>query len=83
MGLGGLVIYLLLIYKLLRTLWQQIKLRVDQQSAISCLSVGLFAALMALLAVNVFTPYLNHPLGIGFILIVSVWLDFIQKKEIE
>src|SRR3989338_6597404 len=96
-GLGGLVIYLLLIFKLLQALWQRVKLQTpnlelkigskfkipNSKFQIQSLSVGLFAALTALLAVNVFTPYLNHPLGIGFILIVSVWLDFIQKKEIE
>ncbi|KKS40010.1 MAG: hypothetical protein UV02_C0049G0001, partial [Candidatus Kuenenbacteria bacterium GW2011_GWA2_42_15] len=88
-GLFGVFIYLLLIFKLLQALWQRVKLQTpnlelkigskfkipNSKFQIQSLSVGLFAALTALLAVNVFTPYLNHPLGIGFILIVSVWLD--------
>ena len=33
------------------------------------LSLGMTLALVALLAVNIFSPYLNHPLGIGFIIL--------------
>ncbi len=35
------------------------------------LSLGLLAGLAALLATNMFSPYLNHPLGIGYILLVA------------
>lgn len=81
-GLIGLVIYLLLIFKLLRSLWQEVnfkprvsnfeshnKLKIKNPK----LSLGIFLALISLLVVNIFTPYLNHPLGIGFVLIVSVF----------
>ena len=57
-GLIGLIIYLLLITKILCRLYN---LRPD-----------FFLALIALLAVNVFSPYLNHPLGIGFIILSSL-----------
>ncbi len=81
-GLFGVFIYLLLIYKLLQTLWQQVKSAIsNQQSAISNLSLGLSLAIIALLAVNIFTPYLNHPLGIGFVLVVSVWLSYNQTNQ--
>ncbi len=63
-GLFGLVIYLLLIFKILQALYINLS---------SPLSLGLFLALISLLALNIFTPYLNHPLGIGFILLVSVY----------
>jgi len=39
----------------------------------SNLQSGLFLALISLLIVNIFTPYLNHPLGIGAIMLVSVF----------
>lgn len=61
-GLVGVFIYLLLIFKIAQVLWQQTKFQ-----------SGLLLALIALLAVNIFTPYLNHPLGIGFILITSIY----------
>jgi O-antigen ligase len=39
------------------------------------LFLGIFAALLFLAVVNAFTPYLNHPLGIGFLLLASclIW----------
>lgn len=83
-GLAGLFVYLLLIYKLLCVVWQQTKSAIsNQRSAISNSLPGLFLSLLALLTVNVFTPYLNHPLGIGFILIISVWLNCQQAKELS
>lgn len=35
------------------------------------LIIGLLIGLIALLTTNIFSPYLNHPLGIGFVLLVS------------
>ncbi len=37
----------------------------------SVLALGLLAGLIALLATNVFSPYLNHPLGIGLFMILG------------
>jgi hypothetical protein len=55
-------IYLFVIYKILKRLTG-----VEDKIKIS------FAlALVALLVVNIFSPYLNHPLGIGFIILISV-----------
>lgn len=33
--------------------------------------LGMLVALVALLATNIFSPYLNHPLGIGYILLMA------------
>lgn len=76
-GLVGLSIYLLLIFKLLQSLWQQINSKIilnikDQRFNVS---LGLLLALISLLVVNIFTPYLNHPLGIGFILLASIFIN--------
>ncbi|MEI8361574.1 MAG: hypothetical protein WCG01_05565 [bacterium] len=38
----------------------------------STTGITLIALLITLMAVHVFTPYLNHPLGIGFIILVLV-----------
>lgn len=64
-GWLGLLIYLWLLVKILQTLWQQFNL--------SPLNLGISLALLALLVVNIFTPYLNHPLGIGFILLATIY----------
>lgn len=37
------------------------------------LDAGVLLGLVALLATNVFSPYLNHPLGIGLIALVAGW----------
>ncbi len=69
-GLLGLSIYLLLIYKVLQFFWHQI----NTQSQLN-INLGLFLSIIALLSVNTFTPYLNHPLGIGIILVASTYLN--------
>ena len=64
LGLIGLAIYLFLI--------------VSQYYAgfknFSATSFAFLTALTALLVVNIFSPYLNHPLGIGFIMLTIVTL---------
>ena len=65
-GLVGLFIYLLLIFRILQTLKN---------------SIGLALALITLLVVNIFTPYLNHPLGIGFILIISIYAQSLRHHR--
>ncbi|MFA5076548.1 MAG: O-antigen ligase family protein [Patescibacteria group bacterium] len=62
-GLAGLVTYLLLI-------WQIIK-RLSQQK----MAVGLLVGLIGIIVTNIFSPYLNHPLGIGYLLLLSTLSD--------
>ncbi len=60
-GVVGFCIYLFLIFKILRKLFD--------------LRFGFFLALISLLIVNIFSPYLNHPLGIGFLILASVVVE--------
>lgn len=43
------------------------------------LSIGLIIGLVALLATNIFSPYLNHPLGIGYVLFCAAIISAISK----
>lgn len=43
------------------------------------LQVGLFASLVALFVTHVFSPYLNHPIGLGFIIFLTPFL--IEKTK--
>jgi O-antigen ligase len=61
-GIVGLGIYLYLIWKIGAGLWKK---RADNYN------FGLFLGLVALLAINIFSPYLNHPLGIGYLMILT------------
>ncbi|MFH0815079.1 MAG: O-antigen ligase family protein [Candidatus Falkowbacteria bacterium] len=59
-GLFGLLIYLLIIFNAAKAIFRQ--------------SPELIIGLAGLLATHMFTPYLNHPLGIGFIIILACFL---------
>lgn len=71
LGFLGLLTYLLLIFWLLKGAWRQ----VGQERG--NLYLGLAAGLVFLSATNFFTPYLNHPLGIGYLVISSclIWTN--------
>ncbi len=66
-GLIGLGIYLFFICEILKRL---VNFQF-QNTKNYPLQFGFAAALIALLCVNIFSPYLNHPLGIGFIIIAG------------
>lgn len=66
LGLFGFLSYLYLLLNLFFKAWS------------SALRSPLAIALVSLLALNVFTPYLNHPLGLGFIIFMSLILS--QRK---
>ena len=68
LGTLGLLSYLILIFGLIKT-------GIKKISADNGLTIGLLAGLAALLVTNVFSPYLNHPLGIGYIMLVSGLLN--------
>jgi O-antigen ligase len=86
LGLVGLTVYSVLIGWLF---WQGIKKIRNQKSEIkavmtlqaaSCklqanLLSGLLLGLLALCITNIFTPYLNHPLGLGYILLITVIIN--------
>lgn len=64
-GILGLIAYFCLLFVLIKAALLQAKNREPG------FYLSLAAGLVFLAAVNVFTPYLNHPLGIGFIVLSS------------
>ena len=62
-GLLGLISYLLLIFLFLKKSFSQKNL----------FNIGLGVSIFSLVIVNIFTPYLNHPLGIGFLILALVF----------
>jgi len=84
MGILGTLAYLGLIGSVLLALWRVIKEKSEMVLAginIQAISLGVFAALIALAAVHFFTPYLNHPLGIGFIILSSIFAVFVKNRK--
>ncbi len=47
------------------------------------LSIGLFAGLIALYATHAFSPYLNHPIGLGYLLFLIPFLTPKTQKASE
>ncbi|TAL19689.1 hypothetical protein EPN90_02780 [Patescibacteria group bacterium] len=69
MGLGGMIAFLALVLTLLRGLWRGIAVADDRW-----LSLALFLSLVGVSVAHLFSPWLNHPLGIGLVLlIVALW----------
>jgi hypothetical protein len=69
LGILGLIAYLFLIFRLIKG-GLQTGLKTN-----NFLFFGLSAGILFLAVTNIFTPYLNHPLGIGFLLVSSclIW----------
>jgi hypothetical protein len=45
------------------------------------LSLSLATGLIVLMAVNIFSPYINHPLGIGYIILAAAMMEDIKIKK--
>jgi O-antigen ligase len=83
-GLAGLLIYLCLIWQILKK--GIARLTINDPRLTTCdkyLTLGLLLGLIALLITNIFTPYLNHPLGIGYIILLSVAINIFQENKIH
>jgi O-antigen ligase len=76
-GVIGMLIYFFIIFKILKWLinvkaqMSNVKSMTNDQNNYT-LRIGLILALISLLTVNIFSPYLNHPLGIGFLILSFV-----------
>lgn len=75
LGVLGVLAYGLLIYLFVKDFWQKFK------SENNFIYLGLILSIVSLVVVNFFTPYLNHPLGIGFLIISFIFL-FSNKEKI-
>jgi O-antigen ligase len=71
-GLAGLIVYLLLIAKIWRFGW------ILGRSG-EFIPFGFLLGLASLLATNFFSPYLNHPLGIGYIIFCGIIFNQFKK----
>jgi len=70
LGILGLLAYLILFAKLI----------FDGLKIGSYYSLSLAAGLIVILAVNIFSPYVNHPLGIGYLIIAAVMMEQLSLR---
>ena len=80
-GLIGMIIYLFIIFKLIRKSWQLFKKNIDPYYR--SIIIGLILGLVALMITHFFSPYLNHPLGIGYIIILYTCFNILNKGEYQ
>ncbi len=82
-GILGLAIYLWFIWKIFKSGFNLIsKFKNSSNSRefnYKYLIVGLLATLFGLVIINITTPYLNHPLGIGYLLIICITFVSFEK----
>ena len=77
-GILGLLAYLILIWKIFQAGYIAIKNQTKQN--IRNLLLGMILGLIVLLITHVFSPYLNHPLGIGYIIICACIFEYFAKE---
>lgn len=82
-GVTGLIFYLILIFKTIKEGIFKIQNEFKYVSRRPFLGfyLGIFGGMIAFVITNIFTPYLNHPLGIAYIIIASLLLTSIPTKS--
>lgn len=76
-GILGLLIYGILLVNILKQGIQAYKNLPN--SLIKYTTVGILFSLTCLMLIHIFTPYLNHPLGIGYIVLVQMYVDIVSE----
>lgn len=79
MGLVGVIIYIIFLKRLIHDCALRLRALRDEVSAVS---FGLLLALIGLAVTHVFSPYLNHPLGIGIVLLSAALLRAMPVKTV-
>ncbi len=78
-GFLGLALYGFLLAKIWRNGYALMKIATDGEE--QYLLLGLLAGFAALLGTHFFSPYLNHPLGIGFIILLAAIFQTLQDEK--
>lgn len=81
-GIFGLLAYLILLVSIYRFGLKVLR-KYDIQSYEASLVIGLLTGLVVLSAVNATTPYLNHPLGIAYLLLVTAILTALNQTQLS
>lgn len=74
-GFFGLMIYLFLYYAVVK---EGLKILAKQSQVVI---LAFLISLISLLITSIFSPYLNHPLGIGFLLLLSAYINYYSKQN--
>lgn len=75
MGIFGLFAFAYLLFVLVRSALRTIREKHDDRWIV----IGVVSGVVALYAAHVFSPYLNHPIGIGFLIFVLPFFPWQRK----
>ncbi|MBU4512910.1 O-antigen ligase family protein [Patescibacteria group bacterium] len=78
-GIIGLAVYLLFILMIMKQGLKKFK-GIENNGLNKGVCLGLLAGMAVLLVINIFSPYLNHPLGIGYILLCGAIFTSLKSK---
>lgn len=76
-GILGVIAYLIFLVKIVYNTWLA---RVNGSALNKIVATGLLGLITCIIIANVFTPYLNHPLGIGAILFIAVVSEVLVRN---
>lgn len=79
LGLTGVLVYLMLLRRLVLDCLERLT---DPNPEHAAVSLGLLLALIGLAATHIFSPYLNHPLGIGIVLLSAALLRSFPSRRL-
>lgn len=80
-GLFGVLIYVGLLFKLIK---DYLTLGINTKTHIAKpVYIGFAASVVALAALHIFTPYLNHPLGISYIVLLTCLADALNARNLN
>jgi len=78
-GSIGLIVILLF---LLKVVWQGYRLVINKEDRQrQAISLGLWLGLIALILTHMVSPYINHPLGLGYLLFVAASFEVLAMKQ--
>lgn len=79
LGLFGLASYAYLLFVLMRAGWHY--LGHSEPGSEQILVIGLLTGVVSLLVTHTTSPYINHPLGISYLLFCAVFIDVLTRNK--
>jgi O-antigen ligase len=80
-GLLGLLAYIILILRVSLQAFRSLKSPAEAYEKHKYQNTGIIIGLLSICVVSVFSPYMNHPLGIGYLILALVFMNLSQEDN--
>ena len=81
-GLFGLLAYLILILRVTLQILRSLKSQSAEYEKHKFINPGIAIGLLSICGVSVFSPYMNHPLGIGYLILALTFMSLSQEDNL-